>query len=404
MKKILTLLLSLTLLSWMLVLTSCDNKKDDDDDKKTPLEYSVTVVDVDGSLVSGAVVTVFRDGVKQGLKSTDANGKAVFDFAEGSYTFTITFVGKNQYAYDADKCKMTEEKSAVEICVASKAGESIELYNGSTAGIIKDDVYFVEFSEGKPTYFLYTPTVAGRYKISVDTDADAKCCYFGSPMIIYEKDISNEDDKAADGSIFMDFRSFNLNQTQYLIGVVGETDGSGYLRIEKVSELEKIPEEYPWTQYQPTTPITKFTYTGGALTNIDVTDLTVRAVYNENDGYYHLNSVNGPVLYVNLTKPSPYKDSLAAIVETQNFGYYIYDENGAFKYKLTYTDLLCDYIENADENVGVYPMTYDLALAIKDAGTHIGFFTADPGSVSNTFFGEVPITVNSWLFACCYEQ
>ena len=202
----------------------------------------------------------------------------------------------------------------------------------------------------------------------------------------------------------MNFRSFNVNQTQYLLGVVGETDGTGYLRIEKVSELEKIPEEYPWTQYQPTTPITPFTYTGGALTGIDVTDLSISAVYNEDDGYYHLNTVNGPILYVYLTKPSAYKESLATIIETQNFGYYVYDKNGKFDHKLTYSDLLHEYVEDADETAGVYPMTYDLALAIKDAGTRIGFFTADMGSMSNAFFGDVPITVNSWLFACCYEQ
>ena len=413
MKKILALLLSLTLIACMILLTSCDDKEDDKEnsdgnDKNEAVEYSVTVVDYDGNALSGVIVTAFQDGAKKGMKSTDSNGKVIFDFDNGTYTFTLTFVGKEQFAYDTAICVLTEAASSITVKASSKADETVELYNGGKAGIVKEaaKAYYAEFSKDEPAYFLFTPTVAGRYKVSISSDVSAKCSYNGSPMIIYENDISNESDRNDDGSIFMDFRSYNLNQTQYLFSVSSETEGFGFFKIEKVAELERIPEEYEWTVYQPTNPtqITKFTYTGGALTAFDVTNVTLKAVYNEADGYYHLNSVNGPILYVNLNKENPYVSPIAKISETEHFGYYVYDDNGMFDYKISYVDTLLKYIENADENTGVYPMTYDLALIIKEVGTKKGWFTADNGSISNLFFDGVQITVNSWLFACCYDS
>ena len=414
-KRIFSLILSVCLIfNSFFALTSCkdkengntdNNESENTDNSQTEKVYSVTVVDVNGNKIKGAIVTVFKDGVKAGMKATDENGKAAFDFKDGNYTFTLTFVGKDaQYGYDEKLCVLSSDKPNITVTVASLAEEKESLYNGSEASFVKDGSYYVEFSAGETLYFIYTPNQRGRYKISVDSSVDTVCGYFGSSMLIYENDISNESDKAEDGSIYIDFRIFNVNQTSYLFGFTAEEAGNGYFKIEFDSELDYIPSELPFDDYQTTKSIEKFVYSGGALVNFDVTDLTLNAVYNEDDGFYHLNDKNGKIIYIKLTVPNAYKDAIEKICETQPFQHYVYDESGKFASKVSYMEMMLEYFEASDEQAGIYPLTYDLAYVMKTMGEYLGWYAPAPMGSEHIFFGSTPITINSWLFACCYEE
>ena len=229
-------------------------------------------------------------------------------------------------------------------------------------------------------------------------------------MIIYDQDISNEKDVELDengdptGAIFMDFRAFNLNSTEYLFGVVGEGKGDGVFKIEKVSDIDLSPEELPYTDYKKTQNIEKFTFGGGNLVNFDITNLLYSAVYNEADGYYHLNSKDGPVIYIRLTVPTAYTESLEKICETQPFQHYLYDDDGKFTGKISYISMMNEYFAAADDTAGIYPLTNDLAVCIKDMGNYLGWFKPAAAGEEHIIFGNTIITDNVWLFACCYVQ
>ncbi|MBQ3017149.1 MAG: Ig-like domain-containing protein [Clostridia bacterium] len=378
--------------------------------KKEPPVYTVTIVDADRNPVAGVIVSAYQGEEKIKNKLTDENGVATFDFTEGTYTFTLTFTKDTTYKYDKNACTMSGK--AVTVVVSAYVEPTYELYNGSKAAIVNDGKYYVEFEAGETVYFLYTPTERGRFKISIDTEADAICEYYGSPIIIYDHDISNESDVEVDGdgkptgTIYSDFRIYYLHSTQYLYGVKAAEAGSGYFTIAKDSDLgDYSPEELPYNEYVRTHKINKdYVYSGGNLVNFDITNVSLKAVLNESDGYYHLNSKNGPVIYMKLTVTNAYTEALEKICETQPFQHYIYDENGEFKDKITYAPMMYDYFEAADDTVGVYPLTNDLAVAIKDMGNVLGWYKpANPGE-THLIFGTDPVTANAWLFACCYES
>lgn len=407
MKRLAALLFALLLtVSCICVFTACG-----DDEGSTPPVYSVTLIDQDNKPIEGVIVTAFRNEEQMKMKRTNAEGKVTFDFTEGEYTFTLTFTGDITYKFDESKCVMNAENSAATLTLSKYVEPTYELYNGSFASIVTAGSYYTEFEAGETVYFIYTPSERGRYKISIDTEAKAICEYYGSPLIIYENDISNATDVERDadgnitGAIFADYRSYYIGETQFLYGVKATEAGSGYFTIEKVSDLEYIPNELPFKEYVKTHKINKeFAYSGGNLVNFDITNPTLKAAYNKNDGYYHLGSENGKIIYMKLTVSTAYTESLEKICETQPFQHYIYDEDGNFLDKVTYAPMMLEYFEAADETEGVYPLTEDLAVAIKNMGENLGWYKPAASGETHIIFGSDSVTANAWLFACCYEQ
>ncbi len=401
MRKIIILLLSLIILAvGICAMSSCG--------KKEPPVYTVTVVDADQNPVSGVIVSAYQGEEKIKNKLTDENGVATFDFTEGTYTFTLSFTKDTTYKYDESLCVMSGK--AVTVVASAYVEPTYELYNGSKAAIVEDGKYYIEFEAGETVYFIYTPTERGRYKISVDTKAKATCAYCGSPMLIQDNDISNKEDVEIDengnptGTIYADYRVYNLYQTQYLYGVKATEAGSGYFTIERDSDIEYIPDELPYNEYVRTNDINKdYVYSGGNLVNFDITNISLNAVFNETDGFYHLNSKNGPLIYMKLTVTNAYTIAIEKICETQPFQHHVYDENGEYKDKITYVSMMLDYFEAADDKVGVYPLTYDLGVAIKEMGNVLGWYKPAASGETHLIFGNVPVTQNAWLFACCYE-
>jgi hypothetical protein len=120
------------------------------------------------------------------------------------------------------------------------------------------------------------------------------------------------------------------------------------------------------------------------------------------DGYYHYGSADGPLVYLRLASPSKYISSFEEMSETQFFGHYVYGDDGKFLYKISYHTMLLDYIAaaKAGGDAGIYPLTEDLAVMLKNMGKHLGWYTPAQFGGENVLFGTDPITENAWLFAC----
>ena len=146
----------------------------------------------------------------------------------------------------------------------------------------------------------------------------------------------------------------------------------------------------------------------GSYTTIDLTDTSLVAVLNENDGYYHLGDTNGPVIFIDLTTDSKFVSSVQMICAHQRMGTYIYDINGKVSEKRSYNELFTQYgmpetTESVTEPIRV-PLTEKLAEAIKSFGNKNSWWAED--SEANIFdrvlLGQPYNREFAWLLFCGY--
>jgi len=125
-------------------------------------------------------------------------------------------------------------------------------------------------------------------------------------------------------------------------------------------------------------------------------------VYNDSDGYYHLDSKTGPVVYLRFNDKAPYI-SFLQILSSFHISAYLYDTNGDFLRKEEYTACVQEYVNNMDSTHGVYPLTKDLEYILKQYGKHQGWW--DPNSPTYLFAeaGDVNLDL-AWMFALCYVK
>ena len=124
-------------------------------------------------------------------------------------------------------------------------------------------------------------------------------------------------------------------------------------------------------------------------------------MFNEADGYYHLDSADGPVIHVHLAKGAPYAALQTVIQGDGPMGgapirKYFYDESGNFVKKEDYTDILVDYFENMDQDLGIYPLNDDLIYIIKN-GCDSWWDSESPDFIFDDANPEL-----GWMFACCW--
>ena len=135
--------------------------------------------------------------------------------------------------------------------------------------------------------------------------------------------------------------------------------------------------------------------------------------YNENDGYYHFGTANGPIVYINLDFG---KLSLKNMINPGGntgtaFRKYWF-EDGICTKKEEYTDIMAQYILSAceitqgDTTYLLYPMTKDLQYMMEIGGQRWWDISYNDGAEYIYKDGEnnnrTDVTLNpGWLFACC---
>ena len=277
-----------------------------------------------------------------------------------------------------------------------------------------DGGYRVELKPGK-NYFVFVAEERGEYLISTNFDKNVNLSYHGGVFFVQENDVAEENESAEvvkrENGITFKVRSYNVGESlasssKYVISVECSEETAGALLIKRVGDLELSIEERPWEDAPMTHIPKKFVLDvgeGKTLRDFDITDASLNWVYNSQDGFYHLGTVDGPVLYMKLNVSSEYAAAISAICETNGYGAYIYDDDGNLVSKRNYASLLDAYIAAADEDYGLYPVTQDLYEFITNYGNQNGWWNAS--AELNHFFGSVASTMiadNAWLFAACY--
>lgn len=163
--------------------------------------------------------------------------------------------------------------------------------------------------------------------------------------------------------------------------------------------------EIPWTVYENTVTPEKFEMPDFVDVDafddgyVDFEDSVVDDAVLGDDGYYHLNDKNGPVLFANLN------DSIMSLYTMVGYGKIsaiYYDDAGEVVEKVDYTDAFNEYVAALPTNDQsaitsyYYPLTADLIEMFKEVGATHDWYGGDAPWV---YASE-----DAWLYACYYDE
>lgn len=380
-------------------------------------DYTVTVTDRFGQPCSSGVVVLFmKDGVQAAMQVVNAEGVAVKNLEKGDYTAELKFTdSKANYYYEKEGLSLSAEKTSLKIeLLNGMPTEGRQLYAGGaehTAYDVKDGGTYITLKSGVRNYFLFTPEVAGTYEFSTD-NTKARVGYYGAPSFVQDNTAAEVVDNSftvsvSDSMIGKD----NTGTTVIVVGVDAENVENCVLMIQRIGDPQHSIADEPWTVYKATQAPTAFTLESGVnLKNFDLTAKTdtYTLVFNDEDGSYHLGSKDGKRVYVWLTEEPPYMACFKTVLESVGMNRYFFDDEGNFVKKENYSECLLQYIDCADGDKGVYPLTKDLEYIIKQCGEHNGWWRAD--SHGFIFYNEADQPMEglnadiAWLFMCCYAE
>ncbi len=431
-KRIKALVLALLMVS-ALVLSACSQQPGTTTTQmsKTAV-YQVTVLDVEGKPASnGVIVRFLKAGEEIAIQRTDAAGVASKELDRTDYTVEIMFIDQSlRYHYDAAAATLSATKTelTVELATMIKGSDPTPLYargEDRNAYVVSAGRNFVELEAGKRSYFLFAPQEAGVYRLSVAGDTHT-VGYYGSPFFVQDLNVGTIDGKATTVTVSPDMIGTNgTGTTVFVIGVDNpeNTVATAMLCVERVSAY--VDTSIPSTTYATTAPLTPWTLPEGVqVEQFDLSKPTdaYQLVLDEATGFYHLGSVDGPLVLMCLGEASNqllrHAASYDTVLQTVGVNKYFTDADGNYTHKEDYSQCLLEYIGVrdyatgkytggcVDRTTGLYPLTKDLMYIVQQHGDYSGWWEI----TSNNYLfqdanGVYDTTVNpeiAWLFMCVY--
>lgn len=253
--------------------------------------------------------------------------------------------------------------------------------------------YGVYLSEGTNSYALselydytvyaFAPTETGKYTFTVEGGTIGIVSYNAMWMTV----------EPSDETIPESTVSWECTGVGQEIWVAVKADGAEVtISLTKgeseIIVLERVVYENKFT------PV-PFTYEGDVaeLTPVNTMNTAVEVPVLGNDGYYHIGSALGPIVYVNLS------DSKMSLYAASQYGQVkagIYDEEGNQTGVLDYTEAFLEYYECVDTATQLYPLTEDLAAMFKNVGDYMGWYGSDESAWVGGAYED------AWMFACSY--
>jgi len=356
--------------------------------------YTVNMVDYAGKPLTGVTVQFLQNGVPVSVVEVNSSGVAKTKLPAGNYTISLA----GNYYCDSSN-SLTASKKTITVLGAIKATEYENCYFDKNTYILQVGGTYVELKANKENYFIFTPAASGSYKITTTTPSAVVSYWNGTTQFLSNKESSGQE--------------ITLNVTEGKLGngyILSATGASSCIFIiERTGNAVLGVEDYPWTVFTGThTPVAQTT-PSGTLTEFNVETTNYNVVLG-GDGYYHLNSASGPIVYVMLSghEKVDFKAMLgsADVPDSGTTSFRKIFQNGSTYVKEDYTDLMRKYIAKVatvQETKGVYPLTEDLYYMLKNGGESLGWY--DIGNENTSLFGANSVADNEpWLFACCYFQ
>ena len=423
MKKIITFALALVMLCTLFAACGGEKTPDTTGEATQGAEapaagYQVSVVDPLGNpYTDGIIVRFMQNGQQVSMQTVGADGLAVKDLPDGEYTVELKFTDADALCYyDQTNVTLNAENKALEIQLSHALPEEPDrdLYAQSKdvgAHSVGVGCTYVTLTAGERSYYLFTPTEAGKYQFSL-IGGNGTVSYFGAPHFVQENHAAERNE---DGSFYVNVKASMISTgdtgTTVMVLGIDSDEENAILAIQRVGDADWTVEDEPWHTYTATIELQSYVHDASAkLGEFDLTAAT--DTYNlvlGSDNYYHLDSADGPLVLVRLGEASggsKYLADFQTILEHSGINKYFYDENGEFVKKETYDQCLLEYFNYMDEASGLYPLTEDLKYIIQMRGDHAGWF--DPEGAMYLFVdqnGDRVPGINSdiaWLLYCCY--
>lgn len=329
----------------------------------------------------------------------------VVDYGVSVPSFYGESIGYDVYTYSNGTVVFTTEFVAGEVTPGGSEGGSGEGGSGegneNTDGVeINENFYhkYQELTEGSndimpmfgypTTLYTFFPTEAGEYLVTID-EAGATLGYYGSnewfPFDYTENKASTLTLEAQQANAPMLIGVSDAMLATVTITKVGELDDEG---------------GYDEIEYENVVTPEDFTFPGNSETildsYVDTEDSVADTAVLGDDGYYHLNSANGPVLFADLS------DSRLSLVDAQSYGQLsaVNYENGVPVSVTDFYNAFDKYIACADTesvtDATLYPLTEDLIAIFKLVGEDKGWY-GEYGYLGGT-------EEDAWMFACYYDE
>ncbi|MBE6563045.1 MAG: hypothetical protein E7660_04850 [Ruminococcaceae bacterium] len=378
-------------------------------------EYKITVKDAMGTPYgSGIVVQLMKNGEKAGMQACNESGEALITLPAGEYGVKLAFTDSEAAYHYNEELTVSAKEPELEVIMAKKVTGEAEALTAKgeehDAYAISEGCTYVEL-EGERSYLLYTPKTAGNYKFSV-IEGDASIGYYGAPHFVQENNLSETVDGAFTISISASMIGTGGGGTSvFVLGLDKAESESCVVVIERIGDALKTIEDEPWTIYKKTVELKEYVLPEGyKIGEFDLTAATdaYKFVMNEKDGFYHLDSADGPLVLVRLAEDCDYIACFKTILDRSGVSRYFFKEDGTLEEKVSYSECLLEYIDYVDEKEGVYPLTEDLKHIIQQRGEYVGWW--DVESAGYIFKDENNVNISTinpdiaWLLMCCYLE
>ena len=326
------------------------------------------------------------------------------------------------YTFDESLCVLTPEKRSTSIRLIQNPTEETALFVGYPisadypAYYIGEGATNVTLTPNDYTFLVFAPINAAIYTITYEGNANLEISYHGSSFFTQGHDMSQDTSCISkyENGLAISIYASEIGG-DYVFAIKSTSETSCVLKIKNAGDPGTRIEDEPWKPYLEDSAMVEKqlnTTVDGTYTTVDLTDLSLKAVYNEADGFYHLGTADGPIIFIDLTSDSQYVASIQTICALQRMGEYLYDINGNLVEKRSYNELFRQYglfTETADGDTPVdgpvrVPLTQKLVEAIQSFGEKNGWW--DFNNDSNIFKLAYPTTAYNkeyaWLLYCGY--
>ncbi len=409
MKKILAFLLALVLCCGF---AACGKEQPAADGQQNEglsadAEYVVKIVDALGNPYTGTALVRFQQDGQQKAMQQAKDGVVTKTLPRGEYALELQLPDCDQeFIYDTE-AKVTATETTKELTVTYKLGEeTTELYTSEApVHFVAEGCTVVPVTGGTRTYYLFNQERVGKF--SFTTVGGGTIGYYGAPHMVQELSAA----EVVDNTFTVDIKQGHVGGQPLVIGIDSDSDTEVILCITRVGDPDWGVEDEPVQTYQPTVELSAYSLPAGTtLKDFDLTAESYTLVKDE-QGFYHLDTVDGPMVYTYLTVKSKYLDPLKTVSEKSGVGKVFWNDpanrtKDSFEKRESYNVCINAYCEVADETAGVYPLTDDMMYILQQHGEYYGWWNTE--SHSYLFYsadGTADTTINpdvAWLFACCY--
>ncbi len=377
--------------------------------------YTVTVQTPDKKGLANVMVQIYKNDSLLSYGLTDSNGqyKAMLNAAvynvELSLPETTTkyYYDVGGYAFSLGSYELIIP--LVKNLPGTPTTNFLGSYNVGAAAPVRPLTYYVSLQADTWKYFILTAPKEGTYRISV-TDPSAFISYCGAD---YRPNKATMDNAVHEYNLSV--QKDQYKSTKYIFAVTGTADT--LLSITRVGDPEFDPSyteaDNSWHNgYVPTASAIPTNISNPQY--VDIKDQTAGQyvpVYNEADGFYHMGTEDGPIIYLDLNDNAPYVSLKVAVCGVEGspaggtaFGRYFYDSvSGKFLRREQYDACIREYVEVlrsagcSEDGERFYPLTYNLAYILRTGC--VKWWEDEKELYYETFQGYNPDTV--WMFACC---